>query len=231
MPRNAAATSKPHVAPADPGKALSTPERVAEVITRGLLKREYTVGQRLVEAELTAQMGVSRSTIREALKILASRGIVEIVPHRGAAIRGLSLEDAENLLAVLEVLTGLAARLAAEKIDQGRHRQLFSAAARPLIESEEGERLEEALDRRAKFYQAMFDVAGSEDLNRAVPTWRAHLFRNQFFAFHTRADVRAMKIEYRNIAEAILAADAAKAELHTRRHFQKTRERMLPHLR
>lgn len=209
----------------------NTPERVAEAITRGLLRREYSVGQRLVEAELTEKMGVSRSTIREALKILASRGVVEIIPHRGAAIRGLSLEDAENLLAVLEVLTGLAARLAAENIDKPRNRQRFTSAARPLIEADEESRLEEALDRRAKFYQAMFDVAGSEDLDRAVPTWRAHLFRNQFFAFHTRADVRAMQLEYRNIAEAILAGDASKAEAQTRRHFQKTRERMLPHLR
>lgn len=211
--------------------ALSRPERVAEAITKGLLRREYSVGQRLVEAELTDKMGVSRSTIREALKILASRGVVEIIPHKGAAIRGLSLSDAENLLAVLEVLTGLAARLAAEKIDQARNRQRFTAAARPLLDSDEERRLDDALDRRAQFYQAMFDVADSEDLNRAVPTWRAHLLRNQFFAFHTRADVRAMKAEYRSIAEAILAGDSPKAELQTRRHFQKTRERMLPHLR
>lgn len=231
MPRTAAAPRTDQEPAANAHSSLSTPERVAEAITKALLRREYSVGQRLVEAELTQKMGVSRSTVREALKILASRGVVEIIPHKGAAIRGLSLTDAESLLAVLEVLTGLAARLAAEKIDRPRNRQRFAAAARPLIESDEERHLEEALDRRAKFYQAMFDIADSEDLNRAVPTWRAHLFRNQFFAFHTRADVGAMKREYRSIAEAILAGDAAKAELQTRRHFQKTRERMLPHLR
>lgn len=218
MPRTTAALS-------------NTPERVAEAITKGLLRREYSVGQRLIEAELTEKMGVSRSTIREALKILASRGIVEIIPHRGASIRGLSLGDAENLLAVLEVLTGLAARLAAEKINRAKNRQRFTAAAGPLIEADEERGLEVALDRRANFYQAMFDVADSEDLDRAVPAWRAHLFRNQFFAYHTRADVRAMQREYRNIAKAILSGDAAKAEAQTRRHFQETRERMLPHLR
>jgi DNA-binding GntR family transcriptional regulator len=210
---------------------LSTPERIATSITKGLLRREYVVGQRLVEAELTEKMGVSRSTVREALKILASRGVVEIIPHRGAVISGLTLRDAEDLLAVLEVLTGLAARLAAQKICEGGHRQRFAIAAQPLVQPAEGNGLDHFLDERARFYQAIFDIAGSEDLDRAMPTWRAHLFRNQFYGFLTRGDVRVMATEYANITDAILAGDGARAELHTRRHLQKTCERMLPFLR
>lgn len=209
----------------------STPDRVAASITKGILRRELTIGQRLVEAELTERLGVSRSTVREALKILASRGVVELIPHRGAVIRGLTLGEAVNLLAVLEVLTGLAARLAADKIDHGSNRQNFAAAARPLIDPDESNELDRILDERARFYQAMFDVADSEELARAMPTWRAHLFRNQFYGFLTRGDLRAMQAEYRQITEAILAGDAGKAELHTRRHLQKTRERVLPFLR
>ena len=212
-------------------KQMSEPERVAASITKGLLRREYSIGGRLVEADLTAKLGVSRSTVREALKMLASRGVVDIIPHRGAVIRGLTLTEADNLLAVLEVLTGLAARLAAEKIDQANNRQHFAAAAKPLIEPDEGNELDRILDERARFYQAMFDVADSEDLNRAMPHWRAHLFRNQFYGFLTKGDLRAMVTEYCHIAAAILAGDPMKAELHTRRHLQKTRERVLPFLR
>lgn len=212
-------------------KPQSSPERVAASITKRLLRREFGVGQRLVEAELTDSLGVSRSTVREALKILASSGVVELIPHRGAVIRGLTLSDADHLLAVLEVLTGLAARMAAEKIGHGQNRQHFAAAARPLIEPDAGNELDRILDERARFYQSMLDVADSEDLNRAMPTWRAHLFRNQFYGFLTRGDLRAMVGEYRQISGAILAGDATKAELHARRHLQKTRERVLPYLR
>lgn len=221
-------------APATPGatkKQVSTPERVAASITKGLLRREYSVGQRLVEAELTEKLGVSRSTVREALKILASQGVVELIPHRGAVIRGLTLSEADNLLAVLEVLTGLAARLAAEKIDRDGNRMRFATAAKPLIEPDESNVLDRFLDERARFYQAMFEVADSEDLNRAMPNWRAHLFRNQFYGFLTKGDLRAMVAEYRQITEAVLAGDPTKAELHTRRHLQKSRERVLPYLR
>lgn len=209
----------------------SEPERVAESITEGLLRREYSIGQRLVEVDLTERLGVSRSTVREALKILASRGVVEIVPHRGATIRGLTSAEVGNLLDVLDVLIGLAARLAAEKIDLGDNRPRFRLAAEPLVKSDLPIDLDSALSERATFYQTMFDIADSEEVNRAMPTWRAHLFRNQFYAVLTKGDLGAMTGEFRQITDAILAGDSIKAEKSARRHLQKTRERVMPYLR
>lgn len=229
MPRTAHLLAAKHavVAPRPP----SSPERVADAITKGLMRRAYSVGQRLVEAELTAKFEVSRSTVREALKSLAASGVVEIVPHRGAIIRGLSFADARNLLAVLEVLTGLAARLAAERIEIGRHKAQFAAAAKPLVAPRAANELGKLLDQRAGFYQAIFDIAGSDDLNRAMPTWRAHLFRSQVQQHLTQTDLRAMMTEYRQIIDAISEGDGERAEVVTRNHLQKSGERSLPHLR
>jgi DNA-binding GntR family transcriptional regulator len=212
-------------------RPASGPERVADAITKGLMRRVYRVGQRLVEAELTERFQVSRGTVREALKSLAASGVVELVPHRGAVIRGLSLADARNLLAVLEVLTGLAARLAAQRIEIGRNKAQFAAAAKPLVAPRSADEMVKLLDRRARFYQAIFDIAGSDDLDRAMPTWRAHLFRSQVHAHLTKSDLRAMMDEYRQIVEAILEGDGERAEAVTRKHLQKSGERSLPHLR
>ena len=217
--------------PDTPAKAVSSPERVASSITKGVLLRDYGVGQRLIESDLTQQLGVSRSTVREALKILAANGVVELVPHRGAVIRGLSLTDAEKLLALLEVLTGLAARLAANNIDRGQNRKLFMAASKPLIDARSTNELDRILDERARYYQTMLDIADNSELHRAMLMPRAHLFRNQFYGFLSKADLRAMVTEYRNITKAILAGSGAKAELYARRHLQRTAERTLPHLR
>lgn len=214
-----------------PRQALSSPERVAASITKSLLRREYEVGQRLIESDLTERLGVSRSTVREALKILASNGVVEIIPYRGAVIRGLTLTDAENLLAVLEVLTGLAARQAAQKIGKGTNRSIFAAAAKPLIEPRPSNELNRILDERARFYQTMFDIADNGELSRAMPNWRAHLFRTQVYSVLSKTDLTAMVREYRSIVEAILAGDGTRAEFCTRRHLQKSGERTLPHLR
>ncbi len=228
MARNAIT---PVPGPAPDSHPASSPERVAAAITKGLLHREYVVGQRLVEADLMDKLQVSRSTVREALKILASRGIVENVPYRGAIIRGLTQTGARDLLAVLEVLTGLAARLAAEKIGTGHNAALFEAAAKPLLQPRAMEELDRILVERARFYQAIFDIADNTELKLAMPTWRAHLFRTQVYSQLTKTDLKAMVAEYRQISEAILAGDGARAEMFTRKHLQKVGERSLPHLR
>ncbi|KQP49258.1 GntR family transcriptional regulator [Pseudorhodoferax sp. Leaf274] len=208
----------------------STPDRVADAISKGILLRRFSVGQRLVEADLMRELGVSRSTVREALRVLAASGVVELTPHRGAVIRSLTREDAGHLLDVLEVLSGLAARLAAAHIDHGDNAQRFAAAARQLVAVDTPEARGRVLDARANYYRVMFEIAGNHELDRVLPQSRAHLFRAQFHDALTGADLRAMVAEYRGITDAILAGDPALAEKRMRRHLQKSGERTLPRM-
>ena len=119
--------------PDTPAKAVSSPERVASSITKGVLRRHYVVGQRLIESDLTHQLGVSRSTVREALKILAANGVVELVPHRGAVIRGLSLTDAIGLAVCNELQRDREAERKAEFLKCVREVQA-AFAAMPVVD-------------------------------------------------------------------------------------------------
>jgi DNA-binding GntR family transcriptional regulator len=212
------------------GPRRNSSDRVAEAISIGILKRRYLVGQRLIEADLTRELGVSRSTVREALKTLAATGVVELVPHRGAIIRALTRTDAEDLLQVLEVLCGLAARIAAQRIGLSNNRARFEAVTAQLLAHSGGDGMHRMLDERARFYQLIFEIADNAELNRAVPAARAHLYRTQMYAVSTHADLKAMANEYRGIADAILEGDAKKAEVRTRQHIENTMRRTLPRL-
>ncbi|MFA7667648.1 MAG: GntR family transcriptional regulator [Burkholderiaceae bacterium] len=213
-----------------PASRLNTSDQVAHAISVGILKRQYLIGQRLTEAELTREHGVSRSTVREALKTLAATGVVELIPHRGAIIRSFTRTDAEDLLQLLEVLCGLAARLAAQRIGIGENRARFETVTRQLLDHEGDEGLRRMLDRRARFYQTLFEIADNAELNRAVPAARAHLYRAQMYASATHTDLKAMAAEYRAIADAILDGDTGKAEARARRHIENTMRRTLPRL-
>lgn len=213
-----------------PPHPRSTPDLVADAISKGILMRRFAVGQRLVEADLTRELGVSRSTVREALRILASSGVVDLTPHRGAVIRSLTREDAASLLGVLEVLSGLAARLAASNIQMPGNAKRFEAAASNLVKPRKPETLDHILDERANYYKVMFDIADSSELNRVLPAARAHLFRAQFYHSLTASDLRAMIAEYKAVSEAILAGDPVKAEARMRRHIQKSGQRTLPRM-
>lgn len=208
----------------------STPDRVADAISRGILMRHFTAGQRLVEADLVRSLQVSRGTVREALRLLSARGVVELTPHRGAVIRVLTPDDSQDLLQVMEVLAGLSARLATRKIGAGGNRARFEAVAARLRAPHTADTLDSVLDERLDLYKAMFAIADNSELDRVLPLARAHLFRTQFHQFLTPSDLRAMVREYRGIADAILAGDEDKAEARMRKHIRMTGERMIPRL-
>ncbi|MBZ6075138.1 GntR family transcriptional regulator [Microvirga puerhi] len=84
--------------------------RVRDMIIEG----ELAPGTRIHEGNLGARLGVSRTPLREALKFLASEGLVELSPGRGAVVRQFSPKDVQDSLIVLGNLEGLAGRLACE---------------------------------------------------------------------------------------------------------------------
>ena len=86
---------------------------VADELRRGILTGRRKPGDRLVEDRLSAELGVSRVPIREALRLLAAEGLVEVQPRRGASVAEFSAEVARDLVEVRAMLEGLNARLAA----------------------------------------------------------------------------------------------------------------------
>src|SRR5664279_143563 len=78
--------------------------RIRDMIIEGQLP----VGMRIHEGQLGLQLGVSRTPLREALKVLATEGLVELIPSRGAVVRKLTVKDAEDMLNVLSSLEKLA---------------------------------------------------------------------------------------------------------------------------
>src|ERR1700743_1899678 len=93
-----------------------------EILTR---LRDYIVegnlpdGSRIPERRLCEMLGISRTPLREALKVLAAEGLVELLPNRGARVRQLSEEGIPEPVDVMGGLEGLAGRLACENISDG----------------------------------------------------------------------------------------------------------------
>lgn len=202
----------------------STSSYIVRDVVRGLYEGRYVAGQRLVEPDLMAQYDVSRSTVREALKQLHADGIVELAAFRGAQIRRMSRAEAANLFSITEVVLGLAARQAAEKIDapgaRAKIEELFAAIAN--YKDEEGRF--EFLRRRNRYFRGLVSISGNEEILRILPRLQVHLIRNRL----TVPPVERIE-GYRLITEAILAGDAGRAENAARLYVQKTAAFILPH--
>src|SRR5699024_842634 len=87
-------------------------QRIRTMITNGRLQP----GTRIPEKQLCEQFGISRTPLREALKVLSSEGFVELLPNRGARVVRLSRRMLEDTLDVMSSLEGLSGELACQRI-------------------------------------------------------------------------------------------------------------------
>jgi DNA-binding GntR family transcriptional regulator len=193
---------------------------VVREIFDGLSEGRYVAGQRLVESDLMRRFNVGRSTIREALKCLASEGIVKLELNRGAYIRDLSRAEVENLLRVIEVLMGLAGRLAAENINAPGAAARLRESYKQVATANDSQSLWETTKRRNAFLQTVREIGLNHELLRLMPAMNAHMVQLRV-APTTTADTRDRF--YSQLTEAILAGDGDRAERVGRGYVRQAR--------
>ncbi len=208
---------------AEGGEDLTSSDLLARNIIRGIYEGIYVPGQRLVEQDLVVEYKSSRSTVREAIKLLKADGIVATHAYRGAQIRKLSKADALNILAVTEVIIGLAARQAAEHIEEPGARERLHEALEGLVNAPADESRYDFVRRRNHFYSTLIKISGNHELARFMQKLQVHLIRNRVVV------PREERIAgYRGIAEMIDRGDAAGAEERARQYARRTAELLLP---
>ena len=89
--------------------------RVLDNLRQAILERKLAPGQRLIERELVELTGVSRTSIREALRELAAEGLVTTIPNKGTVVATVTAEEARQLYQVRSALEGLAGALRRER--------------------------------------------------------------------------------------------------------------------
>jgi DNA-binding GntR family transcriptional regulator len=203
-----------------PATVQSSPFRVYSGVMQGLYEGRFAPGQRLVEADLSQLFGVSRNSVREALHRLAAERIVSLSPHRGAQIRSLTRDEAQNILELLELLIGLSARLASKRIESKEARKQFSSALANLVSFERKADSFEFLKARNAFYRAMLEIGGNAELKRVLPSMHVHLLRVQFRAFDPTVQQDSFQ-DYKRLGEAVLAGDQRRAESAGQAHVRR----------
>src|ERR1700727_479599 len=127
---------------------------VAQKLREAIMSGTFKPGQRLVERELCEMTGVSRPSIREALRLLEADGLVTTVPHRGPVVSTISLEEAKQLYAARAVLEGFAGRECARLHDPAVVRKIGEALGRLKIAASETDLLA-SLEAKTEFYAAL----------------------------------------------------------------------------
>lgn len=197
---------------------------IRDAIRKGVIR----AGDRLIELDLAAALEMSRTPVREALRRLEAERLVEIAPRRGYIVPTITLDELVDIFEIREVLEGLAARRAAQRMGPAELEALRDTVERRERAYDEND-LPALRESTVQFHRLL--RAGAK--NGRLPELLALLFdANRSLGLHEMAPkrVEAAIAEHRAIAEAIIARDAERAEQLTREHARNAlRAQILAH--
>jgi DNA-binding GntR family transcriptional regulator len=190
---------------------------VAERLRAQIFARELEPGAWIDETRLAAAYGISRTPLREALKVLAVEGLVTIRPRRGAYVAEMSRDDVSQ---VYHLLALLEADAAAEAARSASDDQL--ATLRALHEQLERQvRQREAFfETNERFHMALLEAAGNRWRQQIVTDLRKVMKLNRHHSLFRQGRINESLDEHRRIVQALTARDAKAAGVLMQRHFE-----------
>ena len=193
-------------------------EDVADKLREQIFSKNLLPGSWLDEQSLADQFGISRTPMREAIKVLASEGLVTIKMRRGAYVTEVFRSDLEQIFTILSLLEGQAAKEAATKASEAQlnlldhlHHRLETAAADRDIE--------QFFEINVKFHELIQEIAGNRWMNGVIADLRKVLKLHRRDSLTSTGRLQNSLLEHREILRALLKRDEAAAESAMQKHL------------
>lgn len=203
-------------------KSISLAEQVFDRLETDILSGKYQPGEVLTELKLVADLGVSRTPIREALRRLEQEHIIEMTP-KGILILGVSQKDLEDILEIRTRIEGLAAYMAAKNITEEQLEEL-----RETVELQEFYVPKRDADRingmDSKFHLLIYRFSGSVPLYDTLMPLHKKLLKYRKASVENEIRSVNSSQEHRAIFEAIAARNAELAEQYMKEHIANAKD-------
>ena len=199
--------------------------RVRDLIIEGAL----TPGTRIHEGQLCAKLGVSRTPLREALKFLASEGLIELVASRGAIVRRFDAKDVRDMLDVLGVLEAFAARLACRVATDAQIADVRAIHDRMVDRYAVRDRLE-YFKLNQQIHSAFLRLAGNATLEEAHASIQSRMKRIRYIGNEEPPKWAAALAEHEEMIRDLESRDGEALAAVVVRHLENTWARVRPTL-
>lgn len=215
----------------DKVRPLETPKplwiRVLEFLKDAIVRGDIQPGEKLNEMLIASKLGVSRSPVREAIRVLESEKFVETIDRRGTFVKPLSLKEIEELYVVLKFLQVPAVDLAVKNMDGARKDELAAIVAH-TEERRHTKDVEEIKAMSKKFHSFLVKASDNDLLIQINESLLVQQERVRLWGASTQPeDISSIIEEHLAIAGAVLEGDAQEATRLMEEHVTKARERML----
>ena len=192
-------------------------EEVAELLRQRIFRRELEPGSWIDEMKIAEEFGISRTPLREALKVLAAEGLVTMKVRRGAYVTEVSESDLAEVYHLLSLLESDATAAVARNATPAQLQELQALHAE----------LEAAVTDRDRFFvlnerfhMRLLEMAGNRWCSQMVADLRKVMKLNRHNSLLKSGRIRESLQEHRAVMEALTRRDAEAAEQRMREHFE-----------
>lgn len=192
-------------------------EQVAERLRQQIFGRELEPGAWIDELKLCAELGISRTPLREALKVLAVEGLVTMKVRRGAYVTEMSERDVREAYQLLALLESDAAARVATWASDAELAELAALHAR--LETEVGQR-DAFFATNEQFHLRLLELEGNRWRQQIVTDLRRVMKLNRHHSLFKQGRLEESLAEHRQLMAALLAHDSAAAARLMRAHFE-----------
>lgn len=191
---------------------------VFQALRQAIITGEFSPGERLMEIKLANKLGVSRTPVREAIRMLELEGLVVMIPRRGAEVARITEKDLRDTLEVRTAIEEMSVELACARIDE-EGKEKLKRACMEFKEAIDTKHVQNIVDGDVKFHDVIFQLTQNERLINLAHNLREQVYRYRVeyvkdFSYH---DILVK--EHYDITNAILMNDVATAKEIMRKHL------------
>lgn len=196
-------------------------QKIFQRIRQDIIRGKYGKDEELKELLIAAEMGVSRTPVREALRQLEREELVTIIPNKGTYVVGVTVQDMKDIYEIRFALEGLCARRAAENAfpEQLEALEEILYLTEYHIKKEHGQQIVEL---SGKFHEILYEAGGSRMMTRILKSYYLYLEQARRVLFTIPGSIGKAAEEHRQIVEAVKARDGEKAEQAVKHHIAGT---------
>ncbi len=191
-------------------------QEVAELLRQRIFRRELTPGSWIDEMKLAEEYGISRTPLREALKVLAAEGLVTMKVRRGAYVTEVSEKDLTDVYHLLGLLESDAAGVVAERATPGQLAQL--QALHGQLEAATGDR-DRFFAINEQFHMLLLEAADNRWRSQMVEDLRKVMKLNRHNSLLKTGRIDESLREHRVLVQALAARDPVAARQRMQEHF------------
>jgi DNA-binding GntR family transcriptional regulator len=209
---------------------LSLGNQAYRELKRIILERRVLPGGKLNEGDLAKALGISRTPVREAINRLEKEGLVEIFPQRGAFVVQFSEKDIFELFLIRENLEGLAAYLAAGKMNE-RQLAKLEACLQGFEEPFSDQEIRRYAREDFKFHQSIIILSEGRRLINLVSTLHDYIRIFRLTTVGLSGRMKASLQEHRHLLEAFRKKDPEESEQRMREHIRHVRDGVMANIK